>query len=201
MNEPSERPISLLGDIALSAVEAIEHVAVAGFVGHGVVGLEGAAQQYLGRGSHVIRISGQVMGETYREDLEALQDAASSGAEMTFAADIVTALDLQSVVVRPSENRERLMIAPGFFYVVFGLFDDLVDPPRSIDRVQDTADQHPLGIGIEVAAQLMGRNQPRVGDMLTKHHTIGIARDWLTKDDPCSLVPPEADFTTLRVAQ
>lgn len=96
----TERTIPVIGDVALNIVERIEHFAESGFRGHDVVGLAGQAQQHLGRSSHVIRIAGRLAGETARDDLEALQTLASAPDTSSFTADIVTALELQAVVVK-----------------------------------------------------------------------------------------------------
>lgn len=92
-------PIPLLGDIALTAVQSLTHELEAGFRGIPVVGLAGEAQEQVGRGSHVIRIAGLLHGETATDDLTSLQEAASEGEPLTFAADIVSALELQEVVI------------------------------------------------------------------------------------------------------
>jgi hypothetical protein len=95
----TDRTIPVIGDIALNIVERLEHFAESGFRGHDVIGLEGTAQQQLGRSSHVIRIAGRLAGENARSDLEALQTLAAQPEETAFTADIVNALELQSVVV------------------------------------------------------------------------------------------------------
>lgn len=100
MSEPSgPPPIPLLGDIPLTAVQSLTHELEAGFRGIPVVGLAGQPQQQVGRGSHMIRIAGILHGETLADDLSTLQTAASSGTPLTFAADIVNALELQEVVI------------------------------------------------------------------------------------------------------
>jgi hypothetical protein len=99
MAETAARPLPLLGDITLTAVQRLDHRLDAGFHDVPVLGLEGHAQQRSGRPSHRIGIVGVLTGETALDDLAALQGLATSGAETTFAADIVTALELQQVVV------------------------------------------------------------------------------------------------------
>jgi hypothetical protein len=94
-----ERAIPLLGDVALTAVQRLEHALHTGFAPQSVVGLPGQVQQHLGRGSHLIRISGVLQGETYADDLAALQTAAADAEPLTFVADIVTALELSNVVI------------------------------------------------------------------------------------------------------
>lgn len=96
---PDERPIPLLGEVALTAVQRMEHRLEAGFASQNVIGLPGQVQQHLGRASHTIRIQGTLHGETYADDLAALQTAAADAAPLTFAADIVTALELNEVVI------------------------------------------------------------------------------------------------------
>lgn len=101
------RPMPLLGDTTLVAVQHITQSVSAGFRDVPVLGLEGHAQQRSGRPSHRITVTGVLTGESALDDLAALQAIASSGEETTFAADIVTALDLQRVVVTRFEASER----------------------------------------------------------------------------------------------
>lgn len=100
------RPIPLLGDISLQYVQQIEHSLDAGFASSRIAGLEGELQQRSGRPSHYIRIEGVLIGETTRDDLGTLQTAAQTGEELTFAADITNALDLQKVVIRSLQDYE-----------------------------------------------------------------------------------------------
>jgi hypothetical protein len=91
--------VPLLGDMQLDVVQSIEHVLDAGFVGARVAGLDGEVQQRSGRPSHRIRIRGELFGPEVPDRLTKLQQAAAAGEELTFAADITTALELQHVVV------------------------------------------------------------------------------------------------------
>lgn len=99
MNQPPARPIPLLGDIALTAIQHIEQRLDAGFDDVPVLGLAGHAQQRSGRPSHRVLITGVLSAASALDDLATLQQLAASGEATTFAADIVTALDLQQVVV------------------------------------------------------------------------------------------------------
>ena len=89
----------LLSDIALTAVQSVHQSLDAGFHDVPVLGLEGHVQQRAGRPSHRVVIDGVLAAETALDDLAALQKLAVSGTETTFASDIVTALDLQRVVI------------------------------------------------------------------------------------------------------
>ncbi len=93
------RPMPLIGDVTLTAVQRVDQSLDAGFHDVPVLGLEGHAQQRSGRPSHRVAVQGILSGETALDDLASLQDMAALGDETTFAADIVTALDLQQVVV------------------------------------------------------------------------------------------------------
>ena len=100
----------LLADVPLTSVQRIEQVVDGRFAAVPVLALDGDVHQRSGRGSHRIRIVGLLHGETVADDLATLQDTATAGAEVTFAADIVTALDLQQVVItsfRASEQAGR----------------------------------------------------------------------------------------------
>ena len=99
MNGNGSRPVPLLGDITLQCVQTMTHALDGGFAVTRVAGLPGEVQQRSGRPSHRIEIRGVLFGEKTADDLKALQEAAAAGTELTFAADIATALDLQRVVI------------------------------------------------------------------------------------------------------
>ena len=92
-------PIPLLGDLALGAVQRIDHGLSAGFERVGVPGLDGDVLQRSGRGPHTLRIQGVLSGDTALDDLGALQKLAAAGEEVPFSADITTALELERVVL------------------------------------------------------------------------------------------------------
>ncbi|HXG24676.1 MAG TPA: hypothetical protein VNJ09_08995 [Chthonomonadales bacterium] len=93
------RPIPLLGDISLEFVQRIEHTLESGFAPTRIAGLPGELQQRTGRSSHRIRIAGLLIGAEAADRLKTLQEAAQGGEELSFAADITQALDLQKVVI------------------------------------------------------------------------------------------------------
>jgi hypothetical protein len=68
-----------------------------------VAGLDGDAQQALGRTSHEIQLAGTIVGEEALETLRSIQEKASAGGEVTFHADIVTALEVEHSVVVEAE--------------------------------------------------------------------------------------------------
>ena len=96
----SDRPVPLLGDISLASVQHMAHSLDAGFAGSRIVGLEGELQQRTGRPSHDVHIAGVLFGDGAASSLGTMQKAAQTGDELTFSADITSALDLQKVVIR-----------------------------------------------------------------------------------------------------
>jgi hypothetical protein len=101
-----QRPIPLLGDIALEAVQRIEHTLDGGFVAMRIAGLPGELQQRLARPSHQVHIVGILFGDGAKDKIGSLQKAAEKGDELTFAADIISALDLKKVVISSFRARE-----------------------------------------------------------------------------------------------
>jgi hypothetical protein len=89
----------LLGDTSLEYVQRIEHSHDSGFASTRIAGLAGELQQHTGRLSHRVRIQGVLFGETAATTLATMQLAAADSAELTFSADITSALDLQKVVI------------------------------------------------------------------------------------------------------
>ena len=129
----SERPIPLLGDISLEYVQQIEHSVNGGFVSTRIAGLEGELQQRVARGSHRVSIAGTLAGEGSADALSELQTKAATGEELTFAADITTALELQKVVItgfRVLEHAGR----PGRYAYELELAESPpLPPPASLD--------------------------------------------------------------------
>lgn len=116
-----DRAIPLLGDMSLEFVQRIEHSIDAGFVSTPIAGLPGELQQRSNRMSHRIALDGVLFGASAADQLKSLQEGAANGAELTFSADITSALDLQKVVItrlnvietagNPSRFNYRLQLA------------------------------------------------------------------------------------------
>ncbi len=103
--------LPLVGDIALSSVQQIDHVMSGGFQRLAIPGLDGDVLQRAGRGSHAIWIRGLLTGDTALADLAKLQQLAAAGTEVPFSADISTALELEQVVV--TELRAQAVAGTG----------------------------------------------------------------------------------------
>jgi len=99
MTDNAANAVPLLGDISLQYVQRIEHRLDGGFTSTRIPGLAGTLQQTIGRHSHEILIAGTLFGSEAAAQLETLQQAVAANEELTFAADITSALELQKVVI------------------------------------------------------------------------------------------------------
>ncbi|WP_444665187.1 hypothetical protein ACT17Q_06845 [Cellulomonas sp. CW35] len=126
--EQGARPMPVIGDVTLTAAQRVDHALDGGFVDVPVLGLPGHAQQRSGRPSHRVAIAAVLAGPTALDDLGTLQTLAASGEPTTFTADIVTALELQHVVVTRLAASE-VAGRPGVVEVLLELAEDPPLPP------------------------------------------------------------------------
>jgi hypothetical protein len=99
MPDTTQRPVPLLGGISLDYVQHIEHSLEGSYLSTVIPGLEGQLQQRVARPSHRVIIRGILFGDGASDALSSLQEAAQNGEELTFSADITSALDIQQVVI------------------------------------------------------------------------------------------------------
>ena len=92
-------PAPMIDDIELTAVQVLRQETAQGFQQHAVAGLPGTLQQSLGRRSHCVVAAGLLVSDTAFDDLRALQGKAAGGEEVTFVADITSALEIQKMVI------------------------------------------------------------------------------------------------------
>lgn len=89
----------MLDDIELKAVQHIRQETEQGFMQQRIAGLDGTLQQKIGRHSHRVTLAGFLLPETATDDLKKLQEKAGAGTEVTFSADITTALAVDKMVI------------------------------------------------------------------------------------------------------
>jgi len=92
-------PAPMVDDLELRAVQWIRQETEQDFVRQRVAGLPGTLHQKLGRRSHRVLLQGYLLPETAADDLKKLQQKASAGDEVTFTADITTALEVERMVI------------------------------------------------------------------------------------------------------
>jgi hypothetical protein len=122
----------MLGDVTLSAVQGVRQETDGDLVALRIPGLDGTPHQRLGRRSHRVTVSGVLIGDSAADDLGALQQLARDGTETTFTADIVTALEVQNVVVE-SLAAEQVVGRPGqYAYTVVVAENPPLPPPAQV---------------------------------------------------------------------
>lgn len=126
------RVIPILGEVSLEYVQWLEHILDGGFVATRVLGLAGELQQRSGRPSHRIHLAGVLLGEGAADDLGTLQNVAATGDELTFSADITTALDLQRVVVTDFRAGEQAGWPGRFAYELWLAESPPLPPPAEV---------------------------------------------------------------------
>ncbi len=89
----------MIDDIELKAVQQIWQETDQDYVRQRIAGLEGTLHQRIGRRSHRVVLHGLLLPGSAVEDLEKLQEKGSGGEEVTFTADITTALSVEKMVI------------------------------------------------------------------------------------------------------
>jgi hypothetical protein len=124
--------IPVIDDIELRAVQYIRQETDQGFARHRIAGLDGTLHQKLGRRSHRVSISGMVLSETAEDDLGTLQEKATSGEEVTFVADITTALEVEKMVIESLTVEQRVGRKDQYSYMVVLAESPPLPPPAEV---------------------------------------------------------------------
>ncbi len=110
----SDRPVPMIDDLALDYVTWVRQQTVQRSLSLALPGLDGDVQQVTGRASYEIEIRGAIVGDDAADKLSSLQKKIADGAEVTFTADIATALELDKVIVVAADFTEHGG-RPGYF--------------------------------------------------------------------------------------
>lgn len=137
-------PAPMIDDIELRAVQAIRQETRQDFVPQPVVGLEGMPQQRLGRRSHRILLSGCLLPDKAAEDLAALQAKAASGEEVTFTADITTALEIAKMVIVSFTAEQQIGPSGQIAYAIELVENPPLPPPAEVSAFGGLGD---FGLG------------------------------------------------------
>ena len=122
----------MLGEVSLTAVQWVRQETDGDLVRLRIPGLDGTPHQRLGRRSHRVTVAGLLVGDTAADDLGTLQKLARDGTETTFTADILTALEVQHVVVE-SLAAEQVVGRPGqYAYTVVIAENPPLPPPAQV---------------------------------------------------------------------
>jgi phage protein U len=125
-------PVPMIDDVELKAVQAIRQETDQDFVRQKIAGLDGTLHQKLGRRSHRVQLWGVLLPDTSAADLEKLQQKASSGEEVTFTADITTALTIQKMVVESFRAEQQVGPAGQVAYTIALAESPPLPPPAEV---------------------------------------------------------------------
>jgi len=157
------RPVPLLGEISLDYVQHIEHSIDGGYLSSVIPGLEGELQQRAARPSHRITIWGLLYGETASDSLSSLQEAAQNGEELTFSADITSALDIQNVVIEGFSCAQEVAMPGRYSYEIRLAESPPLPPPAQISGFGGLDD---FGLGdLGFDTDIMGDLTDLAGDL------------------------------------
>lgn len=134
----------MIDDFELKAVQHIRQETDQAFVRQRIAGLQGTLHQTLGRGSHRVLLSGFLLPATATDDLKTLQEKASSGAEVTFSADITTALSVDKMVIESFTAEQQVGPAGQIAYALVLAESPPLPPPAEVSSFGGLGE---LGLG------------------------------------------------------
>ena len=136
--------VPMIDDLELKAVQSIRQDTDQDFVRLKIAGLDGTLHQKLGRASHRVTIDGVLLPAKATDDLKTLQDKASSGAEVTFTADITNALSIQKMVLESFRAEQQVGSAGQTAYHIILAESPPLPPPAEVSAFGGLGD---FGLG------------------------------------------------------
>lgn len=134
----------MIDDIELLAVQHIRQETDQDFVRQRIAGLEGTLHQKLGRRSHRVVLSGYLPPGTASDTLQKLQEKATSGEDVTFAADITVALQVDKMVIESFVAEQRVGPAGQIGYQLVLAESPPLPPPAELSSFGGLGD---FGLG------------------------------------------------------
>jgi hypothetical protein len=125
-------PVPMIDDIELKAVQHVRQDTAASFAEQHVVGLDGTLHQKLGRRSHRVELRGFLLPDTATDDLQKLQDKSSKGDEVTFTADITTALSINTMVIQGFRAEQQVGPLGQIAYQIVLVESPPLPPPAQV---------------------------------------------------------------------
>jgi hypothetical protein len=134
----------MIDDIELAAVQRIRQETRQDYVRQRIPGLEGELHQRLGRASHRVWLTGLLLPFDAAEDLKKLQQKASAGEEVTFTADITTALEVSHMVIEAFAAEQEVGPAGQIAYSMILSESPPLPPPAEVSAFGGLGD---FGLG------------------------------------------------------
>jgi hypothetical protein len=151
-------PTPMLDDIELKAVQVIRQEIEQGYRRRRIAGLDGTLHEHLGRRSHRVVIGGLLLADTAADDLAGLQKKAASGEEVTFTADIASALDIEKMVIESFAAEQVVGPAGQTAYAILLAESPKLPPPAEVSAFGGLGD---FGMGD------LGFDPGALGDVLS----------------------------------
>jgi hypothetical protein len=150
-------PAPMIDDLELRAVQLIRHEIEQDYARHRVAGLAGTLHQKLGRRSHRVFLAGFLLPESAADDLKTLQDKAAAGDEVSFVADITSALEIEHMVIESFRAEQEVGPAGQIGYALVLAENPPLPPPAELSPFGGLND---FGLG------RMGFDPDALGDVL-----------------------------------
>ncbi len=166
----------MIDDIQLTAVQYVRQETHQDFVRQRIAGLPGTLHQKLGRRSHRVMLSGFLLPETATEDLKKLQEKAAKGEEVTFTANITTALDVDKMVIESLWAEQRVGPAGQIAYSLVLAESPPLPPPAELSPFGGLGDfgLGDLGFDPGVLGDVLSEIQDQAGAIM---ETVDAALD------------------------
>jgi len=125
-------PAPMIDDFELKAAQRIRQETDQDFARQKIAGLDGTLHQKLGRASHRVAIEGVLLPATAVADLKTLQEKATRGDEVSFTADITTALSVQKMVIESFRAEQQVGPAGQVVYRIVLAESPPLPPPAEV---------------------------------------------------------------------
>lgn len=159
----------MLDSFELPCIESIHCLERRRLANHSVPGLSGDLHQDLGEESLRVEIIGSLQGDERRDQfLESIREKFKTGIPLSFVADILTATELEQVVIEQLQIEEHNQWDRPVLYCL--VLRRYVEPPEPVSSFDD--------LGIEFDAELdllagLGLDGLELPDLLVDIPTIG----------------------------
>ena len=151
----------MIDDIELKAVQQIRQETHQDFALQHAIGLDGTLHQKMGRRSHHVWLWGYLLPATAEDDLKNLQEKASGGDEVTFTADIVTALKVDKMVIESFRAEQSVGPANQTAYAITLAEAPPLPPPAEVSSFGGLGGLDGFGVGD------LGFDPGALGDVLS----------------------------------
>lgn len=193
----SDRPIPMIDDLALDYVTRARQRTAQRSLSLSVPGLDGDVQQVIGRASYEIEVVGVLAGGEAADKLKSLQAKVKTGDEVTFTADITSALELAPVIVVLAQFEEHAGM-PGYYDYRLVLRESPPLPPPAelspfggLDGMDLGFDTDILGDIADAAGTLQGAIEQVAGALDTLEALAGLGD--LGLNNPLTPMMEQAD--------